>query len=523
LTADGSDPFDLMSDLTTQTETRVSTYGGNGLAPIAHPVIQLPTIERASEKVSKTDDRIGLRGAIRTVQILYFLGGFLLYVWMDFRGWMGKNEEKKETRFRRHAIKLRERLLRLGPTFIKIGQTIATRADLVPIQYVDELAHLQDRVPAFKNEIAFEIFREEHGKTPTEVFASITPDPIAAASLGQVYRARLADGQELAVKIQRPNLNEIIRFDLLVLRKLARFLDKYKIIRGQEWREMMDEFDRTIHEEMDYVAEGRNADRFRANFAQWTDVHVPTIYWEYTSKRVLVMEFIHGLKVTDLDSINAAGLNAQKVNELMVRTYFKQLFEDAFFHADPHPGNLRVMKDGRLAFFDFGMVGNLSEKLQSQMVNAFFHLLEQDAKGLVDDLIGLNFLSPNADIESFRAVVADLFSRTLNMKLKDVKFKELTYELAPIVYKYPLTTPGNFTYIIRALMTLEGISIRMNPEFNFLEVARPYARDFLFRKESAMLRRQVWQSLRDARSGEFNWGRMWSLAKMAYSIYFERA
>ena len=436
---------------------------------------------------------------------------------------MGKNEEKKETRFRRHAIKLRERLLRLGPTFIKIGQTIATRADLVPVQYVDELSYLQDRVPAFSNETAFEIFREEHGKLPSEVFGSITADPIAAASLGQVYRARLKTGQEVAVKIQRPNLNEIIRFDLLVLRKLARFLDRYKIIRGQDWCDMMDEFDRTIHEEMDYLAEGRNADRFRTNFAQWNDVHVPAIYWEFTSRRVLVMEFIHGLKVTDLDSLNAAGFSPQKINELMVRTYFKQLFEDAFFHADPHPGNLRVMKDGRLAFFDFGMVGNLSEKLQSQMVNAFFHLLEHDAKGLVNDLIGLNFLSPDADIESFRAVVADLFSKTLNLKLKDVKFKELTYELAPIVYKYPLTTPGNFTYIIRAMMTLEGISIRMNPEFNFLEVARPYARDFLFRKESAMLRRQVWQSLRDAGSGQFNWGRMWGLAKMAYSLYFERA
>ena len=365
---------------------------------------------KSQAEISKPTS-LGWHGIIRTVQIFYFLGEFLLYIWMDFRGWLGKNDEKKEAIFRRHATKLRKRLLKLGPTFIKIGQTIATRADLIPVQYVDELSLLQDQVPAVPNEIAFGIFEEELGRKPLEVFASISPEPVAAASLGQVYRARLKTGEDVAVKIQRPRLHQTISFDLQVLRRIARFLDRYKIIRGQEWCEMIDEFDRTVHEEMNYLTEGSNADRFKLNFAKSPDIHVPVIYWPYTSKRVLVMEFIHGLKVTDLDGIRAAGLNPQKINELMVRTYFKQLFEDAFFHADPHPGNLRVMKDGRLAFFDFGMVGNITEQLQHQMVSAFFHLLEQDADGLVDDLIGLSFLSPEADLVSFRKVVADLFAR----------------------------------------------------------------------------------------------------------------
>ncbi|HZS47679.1 MAG TPA: AarF/ABC1/UbiB kinase family protein [Blastocatellia bacterium] len=515
-----------MSDLTRYSNGANNGNGTNGLtspnSTLARPQLVNGNLKSVDLTV-QPPPRFGWKGVVRTVQILYFLVGFLLYVWADFRGWLGKNEEKKEAIFRRHAIKLRNRLLKLGPTFIKIGQTLATRADLIPIQYVDELSILQDRVPAVPNDVAFAIFKEELGQEPTEVFADITLEPIAAASLGQVYRARLVTGQEVAVKIQRPNLHQIISFDLHVLKKIASFLDRYKIVRGQEWCDMMDEFDRTVHEEMDYVAEGRNAERFKANFAEWKDVHVPTIYWQHTTKRVLVMEFIHGLKVIDLDGIRAAGFSAQKINELMVRTYFKQLLEDGFFHADPHPGNLRVMKDGRLAFFDFGMVGTISEKLQSQMVSAFFHLLEQDANGLVDDMISLNFLSPNADLEGFRKVVSDMFSRTLSLRLKEIRFKEITYELAPIVYKYPLTTPGHFTYIIRAMMTLEGISIRMNPEFNFLEVAGPYARDFLFRKESALLRKQVWQSLQDAKSGQINWSRMWSLAKMAFSLYFQRA
>jgi predicted unusual protein kinase regulating ubiquinone biosynthesis (AarF/ABC1/UbiB family) len=456
----------------------------------------------------------------RPLAIVWTIFAFLLNIYLEFRGWIGGKEEAREAKLRRQAVRLRERLIALGPTFIKIGQALSTRADLLPIAYIDELSKLQDSVPAYSNAIAFRILEEELGQKPEAIFSEISPEPIAAASLGQVYRARLRTGQTVAIKVQRLNLEPLIEFDLAILRRIIRLLLRTTdLLRGNDWLGMLDEFERVIHEEMDYVREARNADRFRANFADWPRLHVPKIYWEYTTSRVLTMEFITGLKVVDLEGLRAAGFSAKEINELMHRAYFKQLLEDGFFHADPHPGNLLVMPDGRLAFFDFGMVGLISQKLQRQMVSAFFHILERDCSGLVDDLISLGFLKEEVDLTEFRSVVRDMFERKIDLKLSEVNFKELTYELGEIIYKYPFTTPGSFSFIIRALMTLEGISIQMNPSFNFLEVARPYARDFLFRRETAHLRQQVWDGLREVQSGNFNWGRLVQLAKLGWNLW----
>lgn len=460
----------------------------------------------------------------RPVKIVWTLFTFLFYVYLDFRGWIKGEEKSREAKLRLQAQKLSIRLLSLGPTFIKIGQSLGTRADLLPIPYIDELSKLQDRVPAFSNQIAFAIIKKDLGQTPENLFAEISSDPIAAASLGQVYRGRLKSGEEVAIKVQRPNLATIIQFDLKVLRKIMGFLTKRfpTLMKTNDWLGMLDEFERVVQEEMDYSLEASNADRFRNNFAEWSDnLHVPRIYWEYTSAHVLTMEFISGIKVTDLESIERAGFSAKKINELMHRAYFKQLLEDGFFHADPHPGNLLVMNNGKLAFFDFGMVGHVSQHLQQQMVSAFFHILERNFDGLVNDLISLNFLKPEVNIPEFRKVIRDMFEKKIDINLGDVKFKDLTYELGDIIYKYPISTPAAFTFIIRALMTLEGISIQINPTFNFLEVAKPYARDFIFRKESAHLRKQVWENLREVGSGKINWGRLAQLAKLGWQLWAE--
>jgi predicted unusual protein kinase regulating ubiquinone biosynthesis (AarF/ABC1/UbiB family) len=459
----------------------------------------------------------------RPIKIVWTLFTFLFYVYLDFRGWIKGEEKSREAKLRVQAQKLSDRLLSLGPTFIKIGQSLGTRADLLPIPYIDELSKLQDKVPAFSNQTAFAIIKKELGQAPESLFAEISSDPIAAASLGQVYRGRLKSGEDVAIKVQRPNLATIIQFDLTVLRKIARYLNKRvpKLMKTNDWLGMLDEFERVIQEEMDYSLEASNADRFRSNFSDWSGLHVPKIYWEYTSSHVLTMEFISGIKVTDLPSIERAGFSAKKINELMHRAYFKQLLEDGFFHADPHPGNLLIMNNGKLAFFDFGMVGHISQQLQQQMVSAFFHILERNFDGLVNDLISLNFLKPEVNVAEFRNVVKDMFERKIDINLGDVKFKDLTYELGDIIYKYPISTPAAFTFIIRALMTLEGISIQINPTFNFLEVAKPYARDFIFRRESAHLRKQVWENLRDVGSGKINWGRIAQLAKLGWQLWAE--
>jgi predicted unusual protein kinase regulating ubiquinone biosynthesis (AarF/ABC1/UbiB family) len=456
----------------------------------------------------------------RRVYVLWVLASFGLYVYLDSKGWFGRRLDR-QLKLKRQAERLRSRLIRLGPTFIKMGQMLATRADLLPLEYIKELSELQDRVPAFSTERAFKIVESELGRPVKESFAEISERPVASASLGQVYRAVLPTGEEVAVKVQRPGLATQIEFDLDVLRWMGRWLDRYpNLFPGAEWLGAVDEFDRVIHEEMDYRREAENSEEFRGNFRDWPAIYVPRVYHDLSTGRVLVMEFITGVKVTDLDALSAAGHDARRINELLYRAYFKQLLEDGFFHADPHPGNLLVMADGRLAVFDFGMVGRISGELQRQMIDAFFHLYSRDVNAIVEDLLKLGFLAPQADVAALRAIVADVFARKLDLRLKEVRFKELTYDLAPIVYEHPITTPARFTYLIRAIMTLEGISIVMNPEFNFFDVARPYVKEFLLKRESKRLRQLALESLRDARSGRLDWGRVWAMAKMAFSIYF---
>lgn len=472
----------------------------------------------------------------RTASILWSLLSFAAPMFVEevrdraaARGWAPRRRTDPEARLRRHGARLRERLLRLGPTFIKTGQMLATRADLLPVAFLRELSALHDKVPPFPDAQAFRILEEDLHQSLGAVFSEISDGPIAAASLGQVYRARLrATGEIVAVKVRRPDLPRRVALDMAVLDHVARWtealerrsdrFDALKFLRG-EWVSSIREFDRVIHDEMDYRREAESAMRFARNFASWHDVHVPRIHTELSTERVLVMEFIEGIKVTDLDELARSGLSARALNERLYRTYFKQLFEDGFFHADPHPGNLLVMRDGRLAFFDFGMSGELDDALRGKMVSAFFHMVERDIDGLIGDLFALEFLPAGADVTGLHAVVAEAFSRRLDVRLSEVRFREMVYDLAPIVYEYPFTTPARFTFLIRALMTLEGISVQMNPDFNFFEVAGPYARSFLLRREATSIRSQILSNLRSAGTGRLDWGRIWRLARTALDAY----
>lgn len=431
-------------------------------------------------------------------------------------------ESNKDVNQEKQAVWLKERLINLGPTFIKIGQSMGTRADLLPLPFVKELGTLVDSVPPFPNDIAFARIEKELGRKISEVYAEFELEPIAAASLGQVYRARLHTGEEVAVKVQRPNLEATISGDIQILEKVAKFAERFpQLNENADWSGMLREFNVTVHEEMDYAAEGRNAERFRESFKNWPNIHVPTIYWNATGTKVLTMEFIHGTKVVDLEALRARNVSPAKVNRLLIKTYLKQLLEDGFFHADPHPGNLLVMPDGRLAFFDFGMVGRITPQLQSKMIDAFFHVVGKDPAGIAQDLIDLDFLKPGTDPNIVRPVVEKMFRFHLDLKLKDVNFKELTYDLADVMYDYPFRLPSNFTYIMRALMTLEGIGIITDPEFNFFETAKPYAKEFMLRREGKDFRDMFISKLmgRDT-DGKIDWDRSWKLAKMAFKTVF---
>ena len=457
------------------------------------------------------------RAAVYGEKLVQFKMWFFHIFMLALRRLFIGTEANKDRNQERQAVWLKEKLITLGPTFIKIGQAMGTRADLLPLPFVKELGTLVDQVPAFPNDVAFARIEQDLGRKINEVYAEFDLVPVAAASLGQVYRARLKTGEEVAVKVQRPNLEATIKGDIVILKKVAKFAEKFpQLNENADWTGMLREFDTTIHEEMDYAAEGRNAERFRGNFKNWTNIHVPTIYWDYTSSKVLTMEFIHGTKVTDLEAQSRLNINSAKVNRLLIKTYLKQLLEDGFFHADPHPGNLLIMPDGRLAFFDFGMVGRISAELQAKMIDAFFHVVGKDPAGIAEDLIELDFLKPGTDPRTIRPVVERMFEFHFNLKLKDVNFKELTYDLADVMYDYPFRLPSNFTYIMRALMTLEGIGIVTDPEFNFFETAKPYAKEFMLKREGRDFRKLFVNKLmgRDP-DGRIDWDRTWKLAKMA--------
>jgi predicted unusual protein kinase regulating ubiquinone biosynthesis (AarF/ABC1/UbiB family) len=562
---------------TNQALVKTNHSNGNGLAiaeqPAPKPSPQVPPL--TEEMVDEILAGRGLHGWIRAARVARVLGLFSLYLFLDtydiradfnaraasrkrdlareqgrkarlkawaagqlytafdrfvralrylvFRG--AEGSAKKQARLEKQATWLRESLIDLGPTFIKIGQALGTRADLLPLEYVKELARLQDQVPAFPTAEAFAIIEAELGRGLQEAYAEIDAEPIAAASLGQVYRARLQTGQEVAVKVQRPNLQSIISFDVAILFRLVKLTNRFfpKANENADWEGMLREFHATIFEEMDYVREGRNADRFRYNFRTWRAIRVPKIYWSHTNTRVLTLDFIRGTKVVDLEGLKANRISPVKVNRMLIRTYLKQLLEDGFFHADPHPGNLLVMDSGHLAFFDFGMVGRITPQLQAQMIDAFFHVVGRDVKGLGQDIIDLNFLKPGVDPETVRPVVESLFTHYLNLRLGEVNFKELTYDLAEVIYEYPFRLPSNFTYIMRALMTLEGIGVVTDPGFSFFETAKPFAKEFMLRREGRAFRKMILDKLTGRENGDSHiaWSRVWKLTKMAAKMYLD--
>ncbi|HEY6803440.1 MAG TPA: AarF/ABC1/UbiB kinase family protein [Pyrinomonadaceae bacterium] len=482
------------------------------------------TINRLREEARAGDRPQRIRAWFRSVVYEGFDRFIRTLRYVIFRGADGS--ARKEARLGKQAVWLRESLIHLGPTFIKIGQTLGTRADLLPLPYVEELAVLQDQVPGYPTADAFARIEAELGRPVHEAYAEIDNEPIASASLGQVYRARLASGEEVAVKVQRPNLAETISIDVAILYRLVKLTNRFfpKANENADWEGMLHEFYATVFDELDYVKEGRNADRFRYNFRNWRAVRVPKVFWSHTSTRVLTLEFVRGTKVVDLEGLKARRISAVKVNRLLVRTYLKQLLEDGFFHADPHPGNLLVMDSGHLAFFDFGMVGRISNKLQTQMIDAFFHVVSRDVHGLGQDIIDLDFLKPGVDPETVRPVVERLFQSYLNLRLGDVNFKELTYDLAEVIYEYPFRLPANFTYVMRALMTLEGIAILTDPGFSFFETAKPYAKEFMLRREGKIFGQLVLDKLtgRETSENKIAWSRVWKLTKMAAQMYLEK-
>lgn len=463
----------------------------------------------------------GMRGRLRLLRILW--AGFKIrsVLWLHKKGWFTGGLDDAALR-RREGARLRAELVALGPTFVKIGQTLSTRVDLLPLEYVEELRELQDRVPPFPNSEALAIIERELGRSPSDVFESIGTDPIAAASLGQVYRARIregaAAGADVVIKVQRPDLERVVELDLAALRHLAPRLVESGELKNVDWWGVMDEFEHVIREEMDYTKEIANAETFRGNFAKWPEIFVPRMFPELSTARVLTMTYVPGVKVNDHAGLKRMGLTPIGIVELLVRSYLKQLLEDGFFHADPHPGNLRVMPDGRLAFFDFGMVGRISLDLQSQLVDAYLHIVEKDWPALLLDAVDLGFLRIDRENqEELDRVLGELLGRYEGYKLTSTPIQELNTDVASVLYNYPFQIPAHFTFILRAITTIDGIGLEADPDFNFFTMARPYAKEFMLRREGRYMGGKLLsRMLRKEEGGKIDWQKAWKLAKLTW-------
>jgi len=444
----------------------------------------------------------------RFFRILWSFAVFILS--LKFDEWQDQVEQNKKKR----ATELRELLTRLGPTFIKVGQSLSTRPDLIRKDFLEELIKLQDQLPAFDNALAYQIIETELARPVHEMFSELSPTPVAAASLGQVYRGRLISGEEVAVKVQRPNLRPLLTRDLYLLRWGASWLAPWLPLNlGHDLTLIVDEFGTKLFEEIDYINEGRNAEQFAHNFRNDLRVKVPGIFWRYTNGRVLTLEWINGFKLTDTQSIRAAGLDPEEIIKVGVTSGLQQLLEHGFFHADPHPGNLFAMPDGRMAYIDFGMMDQLEETTKETLVDALVHVVNKDYSDLATDFVRLGFLTPNINICPIIPALEAVLGNAIGKNVGDFNFKTITDQFSELMYEYPFRVPAKFALIIRSLVTQEGIALSLNPDFKIVEVGYPYIARRLLTGESTELRRRLLNVL--FKDGKFQWQRLENLIAIA--------
>ncbi|MGB7876406.1 MAG: AarF/UbiB family protein, partial [Anaerolineales bacterium] len=441
-----------------------------------------------------------LRG--RYIRILTFFAGviarFILWEiiirYMGLRGWVRRTRKE---RFRREAVRFRALAIRMGGVMIKVGQFLSSRLDVLPPEVTDELANLQDEVPAEDFEDIRELAEAELEAPLPETFASFDPNPLAAASLGQVHRARLkpgvdADFREVVVKIQRPHIASIVEVDLSALRRVGSWLMRYRPIREHaDVPALLKEFSATLYEEIDYELEADNAETFYENFVDDLDVHVPRVVRALSTLRVLTLEDVYAIKITDYDEITAAGIDRGEVAERLLGTYLQQIFEDGFVHADPHPGNLFVtplpVEEGgpvkwQLTFVDFGMVARVPESVRDSLRELVIAVGTRDAKRVIKAYQMLDMLLPGADLKLIEQAEAQVFDRFWGMSMKEIRgissdeIREFAHQYRDLMLSMPFQVPQNLLYLARTVAILSGMCTGLDPDFNLWLQLAPYAR-----------------------------------------------
>ena len=396
---------------------------------------------------------------------------------------------KSQDVYRRIRLAIEE----LGPTYIKLGQILSVRRDILPQPLIEELLKLTDDVTPVEYENVKTVINETCGELD-EICVYVDPKPFAAASLSQVHRATLTDGSEVVFKVQRPDIRELIEVDLTILDSLARraettfpYLEPFNPVG------LIEEFSQQIRKELDFVRDGKNAETIANNLNENPDVKIPKIYWEYSGPRLLVMEHVDGVRIDNIDAINEIT-DPRELADIGFRAYLKQIFIDGFFHGDPHPGNLRVTDEGKLVFFDFGMVGILRPERRIAYTRVLYSIVKSDVDMLIDSLEELDITIDPSDIDRFKDEMYVLMRETQRYQLQEYTFVDSMNELSSIFYRYKIKMPGNFMLMIKVLAMIGDVGLVLDPEFNFIKRVKPFLGDLMttsfFRSESLEQTRQ---------------------------------
>jgi predicted unusual protein kinase regulating ubiquinone biosynthesis (AarF/ABC1/UbiB family) len=428
---------------------------------------------------------VNLRAYWRFVVVVYQFSPLILAYARDRRRFLvvGGSRDVSREQQQRRAEKLLDSLLTLGPTFIKLGQLLSTRPDILPPAYIEVLTSLQDDVPPAPWAGARQVLEEELGPIE-EVFDDFDTEPISGASLGQVYTATY-EGRDVAVKIRRPGIEELVEADLRVIKwsvpLLIRFIGE---ARAFSLENLADEFARTIRQEMDYDRERRILDEIGGNFEGNDEIRIPDSVPAASGPRVLTMEYIGGVKINEVETLEARGIDRSALAERVQRIYLQMMLEDGVFHADPHPGNLAVDDDGAVIFYDFGMSGRVDAFFQEKIIEFYIAVANQDIQGILDAMVEMGTLSPDADRKVMGNVMELAIADVRGEDIEQYRVQQVIQQIEDTIYEFPLRLPRNFALILRVATVVEGVCVTLDPDFDFISVATDYLAEEGYMEES---------------------------------------
>ncbi len=373
----------------------------------------------------------------------------------------------------------------LGPTFVKLGQILSTRPDLISREFVEEFSKLQDKVPPFSFLEVKEILKKELGRPIDKLFIEFDERPVASASLSQVHKAKLPDGEAVAVKVQRPNIKERIKSDISILFDLVNFMEK-RLINGHIYQpiEIVKEFSKTIKQELDFVSEGRNIDKFRVNFKNSETVHIPKVYWQLTTSKILTMEYINGVKISEVADSKNIKFDKKIIASRGADMILKQIFVDGFFHGDPHPGNIFIMQNNIIALLDFGMVGRVEESTMSNMANLLIATIENNTDKIVKTLEQMEIVDPEMDLRELKIEIKNFIDKYYGVPLKQLKISVIIEEILEVMVHHQIKMPSDLTLLVKSLVTIEGVGRDLDPDFDMVAHSRPFAKKLISQKYS---------------------------------------